>query len=273
MTFLDLGELRVASRSPPSPKQWVISHDSKRQVLREEILALPRPRSEEVKCLVENIPLLSFVTYPSSHITNSHQRYRMNALEPSLPDLKNVNDFKGHYLTLLGAEGWTKSTHLQYMNYDAQILNFNLNKAITKVSNNALMRHLKRSRCRQMALTYKVPCKVFSVLVVFDPKWLPARLAHPTRHVYQVAPIHHQWHWENWCQSDAEPGDATKGIPLGGRSVQFLLREEILNSRVTLHFTSHFSLEKFSAERRLPSQSSPLLQKGSDYTWLRSVFK
>lgn len=96
-------------RSPPSPKRWVISHDSKRQVLREEILALSWPRSEDLKCLVENVPLLSFVTYSSSHITDSPQRYDMKALDSS-PDLKSVNEFEGHYLTLLGAEGWRKST-------------------------------------------------------------------------------------------------------------------------------------------------------------------
>lgn len=129
-------------RSPPSPKRWEISHDSKRQMLRKEILALSWPRTEDLKRLAENVPPLSFVSYPSSHITDSPQRYGMKALDSST-DLKNVNEFGGHYLTLLGAKGWRKSTHSHYINYAAQIWTFGLNKAIKNVSNNAFMCHLK----------------------------------------------------------------------------------------------------------------------------------
>lgn len=78
-------------------------------MLREEILALSRPRSEDLKRLAENASLflLSHIPVP---ITDGPQRYGMKALDSS-PDLKNVNEFRGHYLTLLGAEGFRKKAH------------------------------------------------------------------------------------------------------------------------------------------------------------------
>ena len=239
-------------RSSPSPKRWGISHDSKRQVLCEEILALSRPRPEDLRRLAENVPLFYFVTYPSSHITDSPQRYNMKALDSS-PDLKNVNEFGGHYLSLSGAKG----THLHYINYS--------DWKFKKVSNDAFMRNLTSSRCRQMALICPVPWKVSNVLATFDPQTAPYKVSTPYPPCLPSSPNTspvtlgklmsvlcrarrcHRRHPARWTVINT--------------SIQFLLREETLNKRVATYFLLFAFFIRETLCRAMPSIST-VITKG-----------